>query len=154
MFNMFEKVPCVCFKAEFSSAGSAREELTRILRSHLLARFGAVEQGSSFFNPRGQWIEVRLGQRKVWVVSYPRRRKVKEWVLWVGPGDLSSVWDRVLGRKRVAYIEELKVVSRDIHALLGSVTAISNVMWYLNTFRGAGKKGVWTPDELPWEGAR
>ena len=149
MFNMFEKAPCVCFKAEFPSAGSAREELSRILSSHLLARFGAVKRGR-FLYPRGQWIEVQLGQRAVWVGWYPRRRKVEEWIVFVGPGDLPSMWDRVRGRKRVANIEELRFVSRDIHALLGSVTGISNVMWYFSEFRREGKKGVWTPDELPW----
>jgi hypothetical protein len=150
-FNMYEKAPCVCFKADFPSAGSAREDLSRILSSHLLARFGAVKQGSLVLS-RGQrqWIEVPLGQRAVWVVWYPRRQKVGEWILFVGPGDWPSLWDRVWGRKRVANTEELKVVSRDIHALLGSVTGISNVMWYFSEFRRKGKKGVWTPDELPW----
>ena len=44
----------------------------------------------------------------------------------------------------------VKLVSREIHALLTSVSGISDVMWYFERFREQGKKAVWTPDELPW----
>ena len=149
MFNMYEKAPCVCFTAAFPSARSASEEISRIVSSHLFDRFGAVKRGA-FWCPRGRRIEMQFGKRSVWMVWYKSRRKDGEWILFVGPGDLPSLWDYLRGRKRVVYAEEFMVVSRDIHALLGSVTGISNVMWYFSEFRREGKKGVWTPDELPW----
>lgn len=150
MFNIFEKAPCVCFNVDFPSGGSAKEELSRILSGHLLAQFGAVKRDLLWYPREGQWIEVPFGQRAVRVVWYPRRRRVGEWILNVGPGDWPSIWDRFFGRKRVANTEELKIVSRDIHGLLGSVLGIFNAMWYFDTFRREGKKGVRTPDELPW----
>jgi hypothetical protein len=145
---MFDKAPHVCFKAEFPSASSAREEISRILESHLRARFGRVQRGVLWhWGPR--IVNLQVGQKSVSVVWHTNRSNREEWVLTVA-GDMPSLWDHLRGRKPVVCTEELILVSRDIHALLGSVTGISNIMWYFRGFRRQGRKGVWTPDELPW----
>ena len=149
MFNLYEKAPFVRFTVAFPSAQSASDEISRIVSSHLFDKFRAVES-AAFWLPRGRCITIQMGKRSVWVVWYKSKRKDGEWILFVGPGELQSMWDRLRGRKRVVYAEEFMVVSRDIDALLKSVTGISNVMWYFSDFRRKGKTCVWTPDELPW----
>jgi hypothetical protein len=129
----------VCFKAEFSSASSAREEISRILESHLRARFGAVERGV-FWRWGPRIVNLQVERKPVSVIWHTNRFNYEEWILIVVP-DLPSLWDKFRGRKPV---------SRDIHGLLASVTGISNMMWYFDGFRRQGRKAVWTPDELPW----
>jgi hypothetical protein len=147
---MLEKSPHACFKAEFPSAVSAKEEISRILTSHLFSRFGTVEAGLRWpWGPRT--VELRLGQRLVWVGWYKRRRRRDgEWILFVGPGDWLPLWDYLRGRTPVMSTEEFLLVARDIHALLGSLSCVSNIRWYFRRFRREGKKSVRTPDELPW----
>ena len=146
---MLEKAPHACFKAEFPPAVSAKEEISRILGDHLSSRFGAVEAGL-----RWPWalrtVQFRLDQKLIWVGWYRNRRKEAEWILFVGPGDWFPIWDDLRGRKPVVYTEEFWLVSRDIHALLESVSWASNIYWYFRRFRREGKKSVRTPEELPW----
>ena len=147
--GMFDKFPHVCFKAEFPSASSAREEISRILESHLRARFGAVERGVFWRWSGPRLVNFQMEQTPVSVVWHTNRFNREEWILTVVP-DLPSLWDNLRGRKPVLRTEELKLVSRDIHDLLVSVTGISNIMWYFDGFRRQGRKAVRTPDELPW----
>jgi hypothetical protein len=42
--DYYDKTPHVCFKAEFASAASAGNELSRILESRLQARFDSVRR--------------------------------------------------------------------------------------------------------------
>jgi hypothetical protein len=148
MFGMLERAPHVCFKVKFPSSVSAEEEISRALSSHLLLRFGAARAGLQWRGRR--FVEFQLEQRLIWVGWYRNRRKDGEWILFVGPGDLPSLWDLLRGRRPVVYTEEFIRVSRDVHALLGSVDGVSNIKWYFREFRAEDKKGVWTPDELPW----
>jgi hypothetical protein len=89
-------------------------------------------------------------EEKSGLVSWHTNRfKKGQWILIVTPGDL-PLWDHVRARKPTAHTKEPMLACRDIHALLTSVTDISNIMWYFDEFRRQGKKAVWTPDELPW----
>ena len=73
---MLEKAPHAYFKAEFPSAVSAKEEISRLLTSHLSSRFGAVEAGL-----RWPWalrtVQFRLDQKLIWVGWYRNRRKME-----------------------------------------------------------------------------
>lgn len=146
--RIIEKAPHACFKAEFPSPSSAREEISRILESHLCARFGAVKR-AEFWRWGVRFLDVKVEQKWVWVAWYTNRFMDGEWILCVAP-DLPPLWDFIRGRQPVVYTEELMLISRDIHALLASVAGISNVWWYFRGFRRQRRRGVWTPDELPW----
>jgi hypothetical protein len=146
--GMYDKFPHVCFKAEFPSASSAREEMSRILESHLCVQFGAVERGVLLrWGPR--IVNLQVEQKPMSVIWHPNRFNREEWILTVVP-DLSSLWDEFRRRKSELCTEQLKLVCRDIHGLLASVTGISDMRWYFDGFPRQGSEAVWTPDELPW----
>lgn len=146
MVAWFRKVPHACFKAEFPPPLSALEEISQILERHLCARFGIVKRA-----PLWRWghrlVDVKVEQRLVWVAWHRNRFKNGEWILFVAPDPLRNL---LRTRQPVEYKAELMLVSLDIHALLSSVPGISNVWWYFGGFRRQRRKGVWTPDELPW----
>lgn len=152
MSRWLDKAPHACFKANFPSVLSAKEEISRVLTRHLSSRFGAVEAGLRW--PTLRTVQFRLDKKLIWVGWYRNRRKDGEWILFVGPGDWVPIWDDLWRQKPVIYTEEFLLVSRDIHALLGSVSWASNIYWYFRGFRRQGKKSVRTPDELPWTEAK
>jgi hypothetical protein len=150
MSRWLDKVPHVRFKADFPSALSAKEEISGLLESHLRARFGAPERGLLWRWGGPRLVRLHVGQKLVSVVWHKNRFTDGEWILVVAPDDMPMPWDKLRGRNAVLCREELMLVSRDIHALLGSATGISNVMWYFDEFRRQGRTAVWTPEELPW----
>jgi hypothetical protein len=150
MSRWLDNVPHACFKANFLSALSAKEEISGLLESHLRARFGAAERGLLWRWGAPRLVRLHVGQRLVSVVWHKNRFADGEWILVVAPGDMPMPWDKFRGRNAVLWREELMLVSRDIHALLDSATGITNVMWYFDEFRRQGGTAVRTPDELPW----
>jgi len=145
----WDKAPHVCFKEEFPSSSKAKQEIAGDLEKHLRARFASVKDISlPLVGPR--IIDLQLGQKTVSLVWHKSRFKDGGWILIVAPGEIPSPWDLLRGRGTELCMGEVKLVSREIHALLTSVSGISDVMWYFERFREQGKKAVWTPDELPW----
>jgi hypothetical protein len=145
---MLDKAPRACFGVESSLKSSAKEEISRILESGFSARFGTMKQGL-LWHRDARFVDVSVGQKSVSVLWHPSKFEEGAWILTVAP-DPPSIWDYFRGRTAVVYKEELKLVSRDVHALLVAEQCISKLMWYFNGFREQGRKGVWTPDELPW----
>jgi hypothetical protein len=84
-------------------------------------------------------------------VAWYRKKFSKDgWILFVVPSEIPKSWRRLRGRISNAYTQELMLVSREIHALLASAVAVTDIRWYFKAFRSQGKNAVATPDELPW----
>jgi hypothetical protein len=145
----FSNTPHVCFAADFASGTNAGNELTRILESHLRDRYGSVRQVG--IRIRGSLLHVlHVGRKEIAVVWYGSRFKDGEWIVVVGRYDLPRPLDRLRGRQSIDYSEELKLVSRGIHALLAATPGIARIRWYFKGIFGPSGKTVLTPDELSW----
>jgi hypothetical protein len=136
--DYYDKTPHVCFKAEFASAASAGNELSRILESRLQARFDSVRRIRIWFwGPR--LVVLPVGQESFAVIFGRSKYDDDEWILLVGP----------LGTQ-MANTPEVMLVCREIHALFATVAGITAIRWYFKGFRGQSREAVATPDELPW----
>lgn len=138
--------PNVCFKAQFAPPMRASNELRRLLETHLGARVGLVQRRWAWFlHP---WVaDLQAGDRSFTLVLTRNKNEQDEWIILVGSNEVPFRW--MIGHKAPEYVLQLKLVCREIHALLATTPGITRVRWY---FQGSGypSDAVATPDELSW----
>ena len=150
------KTPHACFKTEGGTSREAQERFIQILAQHLRARLDGfrVVIKHKWFVPA--WMcEVQVGGKSFALRVFKSEYADDEMILLVGPlspPDTPGLLGRLRGRtpKPYTYLDELRGICREIHALLSTTTGISRVRWYFESRENQAATGFATPDELPW----
>jgi len=136
--------PHVCFTMQLASAGDIRNELSRILKTRLRARFGSVRETNTWILALSmRWffgssaVALQLGEKAFSVIWFRSRYENGEWIVVVVPAPLTNS-------------PELVLICREIHTLLTATAGVSRIRWYFEGPRIQGAEVVTTPDELPW----
>ena len=145
-----EHVPRAYFKVKFPPGTNSGDEVSRMIENHLRAKFGSLRRETKLWWWFPQTVELKVGQKALSVVWYRRKFTNDGWILFVVPSEIPIWWYRLRGRDPKAYIQELMLVSREIHAFLALEVVVTGIWWYFKVFRRQGKDAVATPDELPW----
>jgi hypothetical protein len=143
----YNNTPHVCFKAEGSPDGNA-EEVPRLLERQLRTRFDSVRViKTGFLAPLA--VELRTGVKIFSAVLGRSKYEQGEWVFIVGPLKTPGLLDRLMGRKPVSEVPELKLTCRVVHQVLTATPSITAIRWYFEG-RKTQAEAVETPDELTW----
>jgi hypothetical protein len=136
--------PHVCFTMQLVPATDVRNELARILKMHLRARFGPVREINTWILALSmRWffgssvIGLQLGEKAFSVIWFRSRYENGEWIVVVVPVSLTNS-------------PELVLICREIHTLLAATAGVTRIRWYSEGPRIQGAEVVTTPDELPW----
>jgi hypothetical protein len=125
------------------------DELPRMLTKHLQRRFDSAEikKAPLVASPS---IQIQAGKQEFFTVMLGRSKYEKdEWVLLVGPAEISGLSNLIGRRKPTECSPELIQICQEIHAFLTATPGISATRWYFEGFRSQSA-AVATPDELPW----
>src|SRR6266403_3563571 len=115
--------PHVCFTMQLASAGDIRNELSRILKTRLRARFGSVRETNTWVLALSmRWVfgssavALQLGEKAFSVIWFRSRYENGEWIVVVVPAPLTNS-------------PELVLICREIHTLLTATARGSRIRW-------------------------
>jgi hypothetical protein len=143
-------VPRACFRYASAPIANAHDELLRMLADHLGARFVSARLIRSPLSG-AVVIEVQTGPMPGLMVLLRRSKYGNdEWLVVIGAERLRDLPGLLLGQNLADFSPELIEMCREIHAVLISVSGITDIRWYLEG-RSSQSAAVTAPEELPWD---
>lgn len=120
-----------------------------MLEKHLATKFGPVRKIATVLL-MSKGIVLKAENHSFTVLLDRSKYGNDEWILLIGVLDGQSLVDRLRKKAPTGYVEEQKLVCREVHDLLSSAPEVSELRWYFEGFHSQGS-AVATPDELLWD---
>ena len=132
--------------AEFEHPPGAT--LARALEWALRARFVSVQPFNNW-RDCGWAVNVHVNQKAFEVYFAKFTPEAPEWLLAAAPLGSPGFIGRLLGRKPIECMSELRAITSEVHKLLLATQGLSEVRWFLGGPPEAVPK-VARPEELSW----